>query len=76
MNSQFNNQFILDEANFILKYNSLIILKDNSIKRALHIPLNELRKAKVKGTEKMMPFLFTRNPHNPNIFRIIKPRLH
>ena len=45
----------------------LIALIENSIERALEIPLNEVRKAKEKGTEEIIPFLSTHNPNNPNI---------
>ena len=46
-------------------------LMENSIKRALQIPLKELRKLKEKGTEVIIPFVSTHNPNNPNIFPII-----
>ena len=45
---------------------------ENRIKRALQVPLNELRKPKEKGREEIIPFLSTHNPNNPNIFPIIR----
>ena len=49
-----------------------IALIENSIKRALQVPLNELMKPEEKGTEEIIPFLSTHNPNNPNIFPIIR----
>ena len=49
-----------------------IALIENSIKRALQVPLNELRKSKEKGREEIIPFVSTHNPNNPNIFPIIR----
>ena len=54
------------------KQNYPIVLIENSIKRALQVPLNELRKPKEKGREEIIPFLSTHNPNNPNIFPIIR----
>ena len=48
-----------------------IALIGNSIKRALQIPLKELRKPKDKGAEEVIPFISTHNLNNPNIFSII-----
>ena len=45
----------------------LIALIENSIERALEIPLNEVRKSKEKRTEEIIPILSTHNPNNPNI---------
>ena len=45
-----------------------IALIENSIKRALQVPLNELTKPKEKGREEIIPFVSTHNPNNPNIF--------
>ena len=49
-----------------------IALIENSIKRALQVPLNELRKPKEKGREEIIPFVSTHNPNNPNTFPIIR----
>ena len=49
-----------------------VALIENSIKRALQVPLNELRKPKEKGREEIIPFVSTHNPNNPNIFPIIR----
>ena len=49
-----------------------IALIENSIKKALQIPLKELRKPKEKGREEIIPFVSTHNSNNPNIFPIIK----
>ena len=49
-----------------------IALIGNSIKRALQVPLNELRKPKEKRREEIIPFVSTHNPNNPNIFPIIR----
>ena len=48
-----------------------IALIENSIKRALQVPLNDLRKPNEKGREEIIPFVSTHNPNNPNIFPII-----
>ena len=40
----------------------------------MQIPLNKLRKPKEKGAEEIIPFLFTHNPNNPNIFPIIRQK--
>ena len=42
-------------------------LIENSIKRALQISLNELKKPKDKGAEEIIPFLSTHNTNNPNL---------
>ena len=42
-----------------------IALIENSIKRALEVPLNELRKPKEKGREEIIRFVSTHNPNNP-----------
>ena len=47
-----------------------IALIENSIKRALQVPLNTLRKAKEKGREEIIPFVFTHNPNNPSFFLV------
>ena len=49
-----------------------IDLIENSIKRALQVQLNELRKPKEKEREEIIPFVSTHNPTNPNIFPIIR----
>ena len=49
-----------------------IALTENRIKRALQVPLNELRKPKEKRREEIIPFVSTHNPNNPNIFPIIR----
>ena len=49
-----------------------ITLIENSIKRALQILSNELRKRKEKGAGKVITFVSTHNPNNPNIFPIIR----
>ena len=49
-----------------------VALIENSIKRALQVPLNELRKPKEKAREEIIPFLYTHNINNPNIFQIIR----
>ena len=49
-----------------------IALTENGIKRALQVPLNELRKPKEKGREEIIPSLSTHNPNKPNIFPIIR----
>ena len=49
-----------------------IALIENKIKRALQIPLNELREPKQKGAEEIIPFTSTHNPNTPNIFQIIR----
>ena len=49
-----------------------IALIENSIKRALQVPLNDLRKPKEKGREEIIPFVSAHNPNNPNIFPIIR----
>ena len=49
-----------------------IALIENSMKRALQVPLNELRKPKEIRREEIIPFLSTGNPNNPNIFPIIR----
>ena len=49
-----------------------IALIENSIKKALQEPLNELRKTKEKRREEIIPFVSTHNPNNPNIFPIIR----
>ena len=48
-----------------------IALIENSIKRALQDPSDELRKPKEKGREEIIPLVSTHNPNNPNIFPII-----
>ena len=48
------------------------VLIENSIKRALQVLLNELRKPKEKGREEIIPFVSTHNPNNRNIFPIIR----
>ena len=52
------------------KYPTALI--ENSIKRALQVPLKELRKPREKGREEIIPFGSTHNPNNPNIFPIIR----
>ena len=60
-------------ANIIIKKTKYpIALIENSIKRALQVPLNELMKPKEKGREEIIPFASTHNPNNPNIFPIIR----
>ena len=54
------------------KQKYLIALIENSIKRALQVSLNELRKPKEKGREEIIPFVSTHNPNNPNIFPITR----
>ena len=49
-----------------------IALRENSIKRAFQIPLNKLRKLKVKGAEEIIPSLSTHNSNNLNIFPVIR----
>ena len=62
----------LSELKTSRKQKCPIVLIENSIKRALHVPLNELRKPKEKGREEIIPFVSTHNPNNPNIFPIIR----
>ena len=52
------------------KYPNTLI--ENSIKRTLKRPINELRKPKEKGTAEIIFLLSTHNPNNPNIFQIIR----
>ena len=52
-----------------------IALIQNSIKRALQLPLNKLRKPKGKITGEIIPFPSTHNPNIPNIFPIIRQAL-
>ena len=46
-----------------------IAVIENSIKRTLQIPLNELRKPKEKRAEEEIPFLSTHNLNNPKFFQ-------
>ena len=62
----------LSELKTLRKQKYPIALIGNSIKRALQVPLNELRKSKEKGREEIIPFVSTPNPNNPNIFPIIR----
>ena len=47
-----------------------VVLIDNSIKRTLQIPLNELGKPNEKNGEEIMLLLSAHSPNNPNIFPI------
>ena len=47
-------------------------LIESGIQRAENIPQNSLRKPKEKNNSKIIPFITTNNPNNPNIFPIIK----
>ena len=49
-----------------------IALIENSIRRALQIPLHKLRKPKEKVAEEIIHFLSTQNPNNCNIFPVIR----
>ena len=43
--------------------------------RAKEIPLEILRQLKTAKNEQIIPFTFTHNPNNPNVFPIIKQSL-
>ena len=58
--------------NIIKKAKYPIALRENSIKRALQIPLNKIGKPKEKRREEIIPFVSTHNPNNPNICSIIR----
>ena len=47
-------------------------LTQASISRAKEIPLEILRQPKTARNEEIIPFTFTHNPNNPNVFPIIK----
>ena len=52
------------------KYPKLLI--EASILRAKEMPLEILREPKTAKNEEIIPFTFTYNPNNPNVFPIIK----
>ena len=60
---------------YIYIHTYYIALIEDSIKRALQIPLNKLRKPKAKESEEIMPFLCTQNPNNPNILFYHKTKI-
>lgn len=61
---------------FLLKQNYPIALIKNGIERAKAIPIDILRKTVEKEeNENIIPFVFTHNPLNPDIFRTAKSNL-
>ena len=48
---------------------------EKAIIKASNIPQKNLRKEKVKDNNKILPFITTNNPNNPNIFRTVQTSL-
>ena len=62
----------MSELKTLRKQKHPIALIENSIKRALQVPLNKLRKPQEKGRSEIIPFVSNHNPNNPNIFPVIR----
>ena len=50
-------------------------LIDDGIEKAISIPISILRQSKEKNQEDVLPYVFTHNPHNPDLTPLVKSTL-